>query len=166
MAQKESSNEDKNQFLEKWVKWWAVGAASLFVLTIAGFFIWPDSQGLVIPLFLFAAVASFWFIHFWYNRFVPKGIEAAEKQNPYRKMFFSVINVLSVLLLLVGFFGAFLIMSAEDSNAYNAIALVIALIWAVVFLWVKMFRLKEPKDQKIILSGARHLDCLRERCEA
>lgn len=57
-----------------------------------------------------------------------------QNTNPYRRIFFSGVNVLSLLLLLFGFVGALLVMATPGGNPYESIAVFISIIWCVIFL--------------------------------
>ncbi len=88
-----------------------------------------------------------------------------EGKTSHHKMFFGGVNFLAIIMLLLGLFGAFLIMADESGNAFQAVAVIILLIWAVIFLryftwavyhynvnfgltdddWEKIYKAKEEK---------------------
>lgn len=111
----------------------------------------------------------------WISEKKKKKLISKKKKDPYRRMFFSGVNILSVLLLVVGFWGAFLIIASDDGNPYQAIALIIVLIWCVIFLryfvwavyhyninfgltdedWDKIYKAREDKELGIsVAEGA------------
>ncbi len=119
--------------LKKWIKYWAIGVIAFVLFTVIGYIVKWEAQNYLTLTYIIVAAFSFWLINFWYQKFEKEGKAEETKRNPYRKMFFSAVNTLSILFLVIGVFGAFMII-ADNGNIYNAIALIIALLWCGIFI--------------------------------
>lgn len=157
---------------------WRIGLwIALVVLLVIGLWYWGDQSNFDTSWqagFIASAILVIflrWAIFWWYKKFVrtPDAFEAVNYQNPYKSIFFGSVNVLSVLLLAVGFAGAFLLIFSNDgsSHTYEAIGLLIIVIWAIIFLryfiwavyfyninygltdhdWARIFKAKEDMDK-------------------
>ncbi|MDW3196437.1 MAG: N-acetylmuramidase domain-containing protein [Cytophagales bacterium] len=125
---------------------------------------------------VFVYVIAFFGIRFWYKNIDSYGRAVEQRKNPYRKMFFGSVNIISMILLAVGLTGAFLLLfSSEENNSYEAMGLVVIIIWAVIFLryfiwaiyhyninfgltdkdWDEIFQARRDRDNGILVSEER-----------
>ncbi len=96
--------------------WWGVGGAS---------YVFPISLAVITGLSLiYATVIN-------YLRIEIKG--KVESGNPYHKFFFAGTNILILLLTVLGLLGGFFIY-IEYGNLFQAVGLVVSVIWIAVFL--------------------------------
>lgn len=90
----------------------------------------PPTWAIVLVVIAF----TFWGINYWYSNFHEEEVEEEKFKNPYKWVFFGSVNAISILLLLIGFIGSFLIYSDPEGNLFEAIGLIISIIWATIFL--------------------------------
>nr|WKN36451.1 N-acetylmuramidase domain-containing protein [Tunicatimonas sp. TK19036] len=86
----------------------------------------PFSYGLAIMV---ALAVIYWFV----NRYLITTSGKTTSRNPYHHFFFSGTGVLTTILTIVGLLGA-LFVYFEHSNLFQALGLVVSIIWVVVFL--------------------------------
>ena len=128
-------------YLKKASFFWIISSAILIaILSFWGTFIDapfadPLWSSITISV-VFSLTISFYAIRFWNSNFIEEGKKDHKRKNPYRKMFFGSVNALSFLLLVIGLTGAFLLLFSDDgrNHAYEAMGLVIIIVWAVIFL--------------------------------
>ncbi len=131
-------NKGDQPFLKFWSRWWIIVLILLTLIMIpwgfvCDFPIWWN--GTVVAL-VFAMVIWAFALRFWYRYFEKEGLDEEKRKNPYRRMFFGSVNILSLILLAVGLTGAFLLLFTNDgrNHAYEAMGLVVIVIWSVIFL--------------------------------
>lgn len=128
-------------FLKSSYKYWIIGIFVMLALSIVGFVIskselsWAsvleNLQPALVASYLVIVLVWYGVIRFWHKHFYTDK-EQEKQKNPFRKMFFGSINVISLILLGVGIFISFVIMS--EGLFFLAISSFIAVVWTVVFL--------------------------------
>lgn len=83
---------------------------------------------------LVISAAAFWLNHYYFKNYDDQGKEKEQTKNPYRWIFFGSVNIITIGLLVLGVFGAFMIYSDVNGNIFKALGLLVVVIWAVIFL--------------------------------
>lgn len=127
------------QWLKSRLTIWMIGVAVLIAgnLIVTLFELAkPITIGILIILTVVVSALAYKAIMFWYNKFkYCSDADLHNGQNPYRKVFFVGINLMGVILLIVGFAGATLmVIEGDDGALHKATALMIMIIWSVIFL--------------------------------
>ncbi|AEV34229.1 Protein of unknown function (DUF3380) [Owenweeksia hongkongensis DSM 17368] len=126
-------------WLKSRLKLWMIGTAILLIVIIASGLIWKfdflEFSSSIVSLVVLSWVC-YKAIMLWYDRFkYSPDADLNNGQNPYRKVFFVGINLMGVILLVVGFAGATLmVIEGDDGSLHKATALMIMIIWSVIFL--------------------------------
>ncbi len=133
--------EAEEQYLKNRYREWVLGIVILSIVSISVVFLsrmqngmgdWLDeSKLMIIGSFLVILLIWYGLIRFWHGQFyIDK--EKEKQKNPFRKIFFGSINVISLILLGAGIFISFVIMS--DGKLFLSIAAFLAIVWSVIFL--------------------------------
>ncbi len=126
-------DSDKN-FLKRALKIWIVAVILLVVVSTIVGITFPKYLGVDILIVATLIGLSFWGVHYWYKKFTREGQQEEKAKNPYQKVFFNGMNFISILLLLLGIVGGFLIYTDENGSIYHAVGLIIIIIWTTAFL--------------------------------
>jgi len=130
----EKEKNTENNFLKRALKMWLIAAIILVLLSIVLGITFPQYLGLDVLIVASLIGLSFWAVHYWYKKFTREGQQEEKAKNPYQKVFFNGMNFISIVLLLLGIVGGFLIYTDENGSIYHAIGLIIIIIWTTAFL--------------------------------
>lgn len=139
-SQTEENKTDAIKWLKKWMTLMMISAAILVVISIVGLTLgWYDITtfiAFILPAIIVIEILFYRAISFWYQKFkYDSTSDIDDNSNPYRKVFFSGVNVLGIILLLIGFASSFFIITGGERGAvFKAAGLMIMIVWSVIFL--------------------------------
>lgn len=104
---------------------------TLSLIVVISLGINAQTRGVFIGLILIAALASAMWLGI---RYLKTGhLESTGRPNPHHNFFFSGTRLLTIILTLAGLLGAILVY-LQHENLFQAIGLVVSVIWVAVFL--------------------------------